>query len=139
MGTCYRPHSFSSSGGTVTQFSICVIKLEKKCEHSSMGLICNPVSWTFYWASRSLCATVFSKSTSCNLKCARTSRTPFLSWSLTWDCGIYGYAIFCNSFNRLRIPTELLYALHLQLVWGCKRQVLYFTRICLPYAFTSRL
>lgn len=95
-------------------FSICVIKVEKKCEHGSIGLSCNPVFQTLFWAPRSLCAIVFSKFTSCNLESARTRGTPSLSRSLTKDCAIPGPAVFCSSFKGLRLPTELRYVLCLQ-------------------------
>lgn len=91
-----------------------VIKLEKKHEHGSMGLFYNPGFQTFFWASSSLCAILFSKFTCCNLESARTRGMPFLSWSLTKDCGIPWPAVFCSSFQGLRLPTELLYVLWLQ-------------------------
>lgn len=139
MGSCDGPHSCFSSEEMVTHLSICVIKLEKKRDHGSMQLSCNPVFQTLFGASSSLRAIVFSKFTCCNPDSARTRGTLFLSWSLTKDCGVPWPAVFCSSFRGLRLPTELLYVLCLHQTGGCKRQVLYFTRRSLPNAFTSRL
>lgn len=112
---CYGPQAFFISRELVMYFSISVNKLEKKQEQSSMEMSCNPVFQTLLLVSSSPCSILFYKF-SCNLESAWTRQTPFLSWSLTKNCGILWPAVFCGSFKELTLSTELLYGLCLQYV-----------------------